>query len=474
MSNTKKNSQFFEWCVPTLLGLAGVLSINPYFLWLLRGGQLAAAAGLSIIAIAWQISRRGICWPPRTETIGVALLIIYLGYLTALTRMDGSHSKWVAVIPFLVAIATLSDESREKCLEAFITIFAITLIPAIVIWCLVIVNFPVEFHSVPYANPQMTSAAGGGLLYMPGVIFIEGNSVVLKTGGTLFRLCAIYDEPGTVGTIAALALAAVRFKINDWRYAILFIGGLASLSIAFIVMAIIGYSTAAILSRRLGRLLLLPPLIVAFALSMGWIDPSATVGSTSNVTIIAPKKNEQQAQTLWEPVSDLLSSIPWFNSLRSTTTTRSKEENNEYRASRRKLLAGFNLRTPGAFDDRSNIGMRELLRVYWKSNWKTRMLGIHSDASTIDPTSQVVWRILTDSGIVGFSLLLAGCATIVFSIWHRRGYSSYAILCIAIFVLSCYQRPVIWLPYTLLILICGVHTASEPRRLINGPPGQHV
>ena len=60
--------------------------------------------------------------------------------------------------------------------------------------------------------------------------------LVLPHGGALFRLCGIYDEPGTVGTIAALCLARTRFRLRSVPGRDCLAAGMMSLSIAFAVL----------------------------------------------------------------------------------------------------------------------------------------------------------------------------------------------------------------------------------------------
>ncbi|WP_158904646.1 hypothetical protein [Burkholderia sp. L27(2015)] len=414
-----------SWVFPALVSLAACVSLNPYFLWSTHVGQLVIAAGLSCVAIVWAIFKREFSLPTGVEAFGIFALTVFVAYITLLPREDGGHSKWVIVLPALWALALMSDVTRERCLQIFITIFSISLIPGIIVWLLAASGAHVEFSAMPMARREITTGAADALLYFPGALFIEANSMVLKTGAVLFRMCGIYDEPGTVGTIAALSLAAVRFEVKNWRYALVYIAGLMSFSLAFLVLAIVGFSIKAVFSKNWRNLLFLVPLLLAVSLTLGWFQPKVEAGTKSSVTVV--------------------------------NTTPAGNKSSEHVAVDSKQML-----RPSEPDDRVQPPMSVLIHSYLKSDFSTRLFGIASDASVIkSPESQVVWRIFTDFGIVGFVILAIGCACVAIPIWLRCGASRWGFLFVAIFVMSFYQRPVIWLPYALTLLFCGIQTSSR-------------
>jgi len=420
-------SKVANWIVPALIGLAGCVSINPYFLWHVPAGQMVIAAGLSAAAIVWTIYKKGYVFPRGIEALGLVILTLFLVYITTEYREDGGHSKWIVVAPTLWALALLPDSGRQRCLHAFITLFSITLIPGIIIWVVVALGVHVHFSSIPMANPVMTSATGGGLLYFPGAVFIEANSIVLKTGGILFRLCAIYDEPGTVGTIAALCLATVRFKLNNWRYILLYVAGVISFSLAFISLCAVGLLARAIFSKNWRYFLWLVPLLLSLSLTTGWIKPAADYGTKSNVTVKSAVPTEEAPRQIQMTPQQTLGHTVLIN-------------------------------------DRALPGMTRFMATYWKTGIKAQLFGIATDSSFfVSPGSQVFWRIFIDFGIIGFALILIGYTCIVFPIWIRCGYSWWGALLITLFAMSFYQRPIIWLPYGLIILICGIPMSSNKR-----------
>jgi hypothetical protein len=111
--------------------------------------------------------------------------------------------------------------------------------------------------------------------------------------------------------------------------------------------------------------------------------------------------------------------------------------------------------------------MNALFAQYEHSGLKTLLLGIASDASVVRGGDSQVWtRVLTDHGILGFVLLFGGVALLGLQAWRRSGSTQSGLLFLALYALNIYQRPVVWLPYALLLLICGPAAASISGRAL--------
>jgi hypothetical protein len=390
---------------PFVLAVAGWVSLLPYLVWgqprALMFGALAACAVAAVVFIA----------EPRTwdriEIAGVALLAAFLILITLQIKLDGGHLKWVFVLPTLLALALLSTRQRSECLNAFINIFALSLIPGILVALYVAAGFPISFST-------LVAPDGVRRLVFPGLLFIEPNRIELPWHGVLFRLCGMYDEPGMVGTIGALLLATLRFRVREWRALILYVAGLLSFSLAFALLAVIGILTRAFLLRRLWWMLAAVPILAAVALALGLLNVSIKGYSVSNIT--------------------LSQSVGLVNKV--TTTSRNM------------------LRHQTA--NRSTAQMDKLIEEYFDSDISTLLFGIASDASVVRGAKAQIWmRILTDHGIVGLLLLGGGVGLIAWSAIRRTHALPWTLLFMALYAFSFYQRPVIWMPYTLLILFCA-------------------
>jgi len=348
--------------------------------------------------------------------------------------MDGGHIKWVFVLPLFWSLILMTWDERRDCLSAYATIFAVSIVPGILVAVLAAAGVPLTFGSMPVPNTEMANA-GTQLLTWPGALFIETNAMSLPWGGTLFRMSGVYDEPGTVGTSAALLLAALRYEWRDWRVPVLFVGGLLSFSLAFAVLTALGLILSAFQSRRIistAAALAAVTLVVSFALGFISFPPQKT-----SISIRAETKPVPKASVA-EPTPEYKSFTPSEHGLRQ------------------QLIRNGARLDWQAVDNRELPSMKQLREEYLKSGFLTLLTGIASDASVVrSPLSQSVWRILTDHGLIGALLLASGAFWLAF-IGSRQADSRYAaFVFLLLFFASVYQRPVIWMPYMMLLLVCG-------------------
>ena len=396
-----------------LLAVGCWLSVYPYFLWgdlwaFIIGAAMAVVGGGLLLLTSSTSKYRG------TESWAIIFLTIFILYITLQKKMDGEHALWIFVLPTLWALAIFTEGQRKRCFLLFYSIFTLSLVPSMIAWLWVVAGFPLNFNTTPHLNLLM----GGDLLTLPGIIFDRQNSILLPWGGVLFRLCGMYDEPGMVGTLSALILAGLHFQINDWRSAILFASGIISFTLAFAVLATIGFIGRAIILKKITPLFALIPIFFTAFLTLGFIT------------------------------------LPTLPEIQSSITYTKKTGPTKVEFA--KVEIGQQIRQTAYFNNRTSPTMARLVNEYWNSDLSTIMFGIASDASVVRGGIGQVWtRILTDHGIVGFSLLFIGCSIYAWVVSRRSGFSPFVILFFGVFALSFYQRPVIWMPYTLIIMICG-------------------
>lgn len=418
--------------LPAGLAVCAWLTLNPYPLW---GNSLPliAAGGVTFaIAIAAQWSGGRLRW--GLEALAFTLLAIFLLYVTALPKMEGGHIKWIYVLPTLFALAVFSDERRRSAFVAFRTIFALTLVPAIVVSLWIAFGGHIQFDTLPFSNPAM-AAHGASYLTVPGVLLVEGNRIFLPSGGALFRLSAVYDEPGMVGTVAALLLSADRFRLQRWQNLVLLSGGILSFSLAFCLLATVGFVVRAIALRSPGSLAAATLAGLAGLLATGHITFSVPVGHQTGITITATPPVTKQ------PVASTDAPAPVVKTL---TTGPSQ------------------LRQTQFLNNRSLPPMQTLVSDYRSSDLRTLLIGMGTDASVIrGGVSQTYKRLFTDFGIIGFTLLLGGCAGFAVAAWQRSGHDPWLAFFLLLFAASVYQRPIVWIPYALMILVGGTAQASS-------------
>lgn len=84
-------------------------------------------------------------------------------------------------------------------------------------------------------------------------IFVSESQVLIN------RFYSVFDEPGVVGTLAAIILCGLRFDFSKKRSWIVLVGGLCSWSLAFVVLSIIG-----LMLLKKGRKMKLVILVIIF------------------------------------------------------------------------------------------------------------------------------------------------------------------------------------------------------------------
>lgn len=384
-----------------ILATCAWISLNPYFVWG-YSRHLIIAAGFSCLAAlaAYMLGDR----PRRAEFVPMAVLAVFVIYITALPNLDGQITKWVYVLPTILALFVFSDQRRAETIQLFAAIFAASLVPAIVVslWC--IIGLPVSFDTTSHANPVM-AAEGAGYMALPGALLAMGNALALPWGGTLYRICGIYDEPGMVGTIGALLLASNRFRINSPVFAVIFLGGVLSFSVAFVVLTGVGLLIRAVIKHSAKSLVPLTMVAAAGLLAVGAVQFSTPTNGPAT-----------------------------------------------------------QLRQTEHIDNRSLPEMDSLISEFWKSEPQVLMFGMGADASVVrGGVSQVVDRVYTDFGLIGFALYVTAFTALIGAMALKGPERRWVVLFGILFALSAYQRPVIWLPYTLLILTCGAANVGRAR-----------
>lgn len=111
-------------------------------------------------------------------------------------------------------------------------VFAAMLLVSLVFWVLWQLGLSLPSTAMVYGSWK-----GDG-----GAIQLENFYFFISEGQTLInRFYGVFDEPGVVGTLAALVLCGLRFNFNLKRTWIIFAGGLFSWSLAFIMLTILGF-----------------------------------------------------------------------------------------------------------------------------------------------------------------------------------------------------------------------------------------
>lgn len=132
----------------------------------------------------------------------------------------------------------LDDIDQKKVFKAFSFLFMLAVIPAIIYWIgeeLLNINFP---YGTIY--PVNAAKISGGFVYKHyfGAVITINRGYVIDTP----RLCGIFNEPGVIGTIAALLLVGDGLKLkNNIKNIIILTAGILSFSLAFFILMTTAY-----------------------------------------------------------------------------------------------------------------------------------------------------------------------------------------------------------------------------------------
>jgi hypothetical protein len=404
------------------IAVMGLVSMHPYFLWSHQKPAYALATMLLVLSCAG-------CFRALVFTRDRILLAfaasLFLIYLSFLPKVHGGITRWVFLIPFVLVLLLLSKDDLQRAFNKFQWLFAVSLLPGMVAWLWLAAGLPMTFEWM-YQPSEIVQRGPTPYFMRPGVIFLPTNGMLLPNGGTIFRLCGVYDEPGTVGTIAALTLAATRYRF-DWKGVICFVAGLMSLSIAFAVLTVIGVLAIAVAERRFGLIALgfvtgLAGAVPALGLAPKTSDPQRL----TSITIILPPSHPH-----WR--EDKAAGRPFG------------------------LWDDAQIRQSQALDNRALPAMRKLFNEYAAAGPRTLLFGIASNASNIYAGDSASWvQIPVNYGIVGFAWLFMLFAAPIVLIWRRQQLDFLSAMFCLLFLMSFYQRPVIWLPVPLLIYLAGL------------------
>ncbi len=379
-----------------ILSIVAFIQMHPYFVWeTYNNGLLSLLTPISIIFSIVSILLFVFMHEIRINTSVISIVIFFslIWVYMETIGLDNTFSLHIGsflILSVLNIFFILKEKDRKKIFNIFAMIFAISLILGIVVVVLsnIGINIPWEYLEAEHAGK-----AASGAFYKKYV----GSAFIYFPGSNFSRLSAVYDEPGVVGTFAALFLIAddLRFK-GRVRNIIILIGGILSFSMAFYIMVIIGI---AIKSFNKGFLKFSITLIILIISFWGIISIN-----TDNIII-------NKFQKRFEFVDG--------------------------------SLAGNNRETE-SFDYAFNEFIHgDPVKI---------IFGYGKDASSKNPlmSSSSTYKILIyDFGIIGFIMIIIW---ILYSNLKLVGFNKICMPLLVVFIISIYQRPFVFnIPYMFLL-----------------------
>jgi len=168
----------------------------------------------------------------------------------------------VFVAGVFFALLLYPAESICEIYRIFRNLYAVTLIPGIIVWLLFIVGIDVDTMAIGIVADDIVPTQSKVDLGVSYILFPGSVMLDYMASWPVFRFQGWFDEPGVVGTVSALILAVEKFDVTKKSNKIIAFAGLISLSLAFYMLAAL-YMVLNI--KRSWRVLLALITIVLFA-----------------------------------------------------------------------------------------------------------------------------------------------------------------------------------------------------------------
>lgn len=204
-----------------LLAACLLLTFRPYFTWtnaLPAIGAMVLFIGLIVLGKKHRVDKKKLFVLP--------LLFVICLYSVLTFTVSGLLS--LIIIGFFL----LDDQMRIKVIDKFRNLYAVLLIVSIIIFIIVVwlgVDIPYSDLEPANKNKEITYK-----LY-PFLVVYNNPRLPFQ----LFRFCFIFDEPGVVGTVAAMLLMTYKYKLNKWQNIIIALSGVLSFSTFFFVISFV-------------------------------------------------------------------------------------------------------------------------------------------------------------------------------------------------------------------------------------------
>ncbi|EMK2596054.1 polymerase [Bacillus cereus] len=213
-----------------LAAFLAFLTLEPFFVW---GNKLKEVVGcvyityFFLIAAKYNVISR--------KDIKVAFFTIFLILLYSF-RYDEVYKilySFLFLCAVLVPFVLLINEIKLKIYDWFIKIIAISYIPAIIVAFLLLLGIDLSWDNLISYSASKSNYRQYLWSANYAVYYGFSEQYFFSYGGSIDRICAMFNEPGVVGTVSALILISKKLKLDRLYEKIILIAGILSLSMAF-------------------------------------------------------------------------------------------------------------------------------------------------------------------------------------------------------------------------------------------------
>lgn len=199
------------------------LSSQPFFIWN-SPFALVSVLGLVIAPLLWQKK-----WD---NSKSICLVLIFVCYLY-FSLYQASEAPARNLFGYIVALLSptiflIKKEYWQSIYEKYCLFFAISIIPSLVVYFLVVwgeVSLP--FKVIEPLN------------HIKNYNYFQYPFCVIPEGLLSLRFHGYYDEPGVVGSIVGIFLIINKWDLKDWKNWPILIAGIFSFSFFFYLLSIL-------------------------------------------------------------------------------------------------------------------------------------------------------------------------------------------------------------------------------------------
>ncbi|MDC6158985.1 transcriptional regulator [Bacillus albus] len=138
----------------------------------------------------------------------------------------------------LIPLTLVNKEVCRKIYDNFIKVISISLLPAVVIAILLFMGIELnwsELLSTSWTKPYYRNYFNLSIYTAYGGV---SQQYFFPWGGSIDRICGMFDEPGVVGTVSGLILVSRNFSMNRIYEKIILLAGILSFSFAFYLIVV--------------------------------------------------------------------------------------------------------------------------------------------------------------------------------------------------------------------------------------------
>lgn len=215
---------------------------NPYFFWQWYGMMLPRIVATLLALLIVYKNRRHINSGERW----LILLYVFLwSFYTVNEYAKGARMGVLASTPYVLIgfIPFIKEDFRKNVFRYFITIYAVLIGLSMVMWLAALAGIIPPIGEIGEMNDSLIAQRKSYIVYPLTLVSTSNIDEFL-------RFCGPFDEPGVVGTLGALQLCAMRFKLKDWRTVIILISGILSASMFFYAIVVIFWLSDLLFVRK--------------------------------------------------------------------------------------------------------------------------------------------------------------------------------------------------------------------------------